>query len=460
MMHASPPEASPSSPLREIPPASTLEPLRWLLRFRRHALELTTQMHEHYGSVVVTRAFGMRFVSLFGADAARFLLLDREQVLSARLAWEWIMGRIFGGGLMLRDGEDHRHHRAIMQTAFKKAALEEYLERMNPQIATGLAAFGRNGGQVHAFPTFKHLTLDLAASVFLGLKLGPEVSRMNEAFEATVAASMSTLRLNIPGTEFGRGLAGRRYLEELFGGMIPERRAGTQSDMFSRLCRATSEEGERYTDREIIDHFIFLMMAAHDTTTSTLTSMIYLLAEHPEWQDRLREECLGVGGEELAYEDLSSLVLVERAMKETLRRFPPLSTIPRTALRDFEFQGFRIPKGALVSVYPIHTHHMKEYWSDPFGFDPDRFSEERAEHRRHTHAWLPFGGGAHMCLGMVFADLQVKAILHRLLRDYRWELPPGYRIAVQEAPISKPLDGLPLLVTPLRGVRNSADTRC
>lgn len=451
-MSTSRPPRSATDPLptlKAIPNAPPTEALRWLVQFRQNALALTTRMYENHGPVVTTRVPGMHFVSLFGPDAARYLLLNRNQGLSAKESWEWIMGRIFGGGLMLRDGEDHRQHRAIMQVAFKKAALEEYLERMNPEIKSGLARLEAGNSQVHAFPMFKHLTLDLAATVFLGLDLGPEVSRMNTAFEATVAASMSNLRLNIPGTEFGRGLAGRRYLEELFGKLIPGRRAGSDRDMFSLLCRAESEEGERYTDREIVDHFIFLMMAAHDTTTSTLTSMVYLLAKHPEWQDKVREECSGVGNEALTFAELGELELTERVMKESLRMFPPLSTIPRMALEDLDYQGFRIPKGALVSAYPIHTHHMAEYWSDPFCFDPDRFTEERAEHKRHSHSWLPFGGGAHMCLGMIFADLQVKAILHHLVRRYRWTLPEGYQISVQEAPISKPQDGLPLELTRL-----------
>ena len=98
----------------------------------------------------------------------------------------------------------------------------------------------------------------------------------------------------------------------------------------------------------------------------------------------------------------------------------------------------------MVVVAPIHTHHMEEWWDAPARFDPERFSPGRAEHERHTHSWVPFGAGPHHCLGRRFAELQVKAVMHQLLRRYRWSVDPGYEMPVQQAPISKPMDGLPL----------------
>ena len=87
---------------------------------------------------------------------------------------------------------------------------------------------------------------------------------------------------------------------------------------------------------------------------------------------------------------------------------------------------------------------MPSLWSDPYRFDPERFSPARQEDRRHAFAWTPFGGGAHMCIGQHFASLQVKAIMHRLLLSYRWSTSPGYTMPVQWVPIAKPGDGLPV----------------
>jgi len=417
----------------------------WLMR--RNPLACTVRMAERDGAVVGQHMGLFLTVSLFGPDAVKFVLLNREGIFSSRRAWDLIIGRIFTNGLMLRDGDEHRWHRNLMHQAFTWAALAEYVARMNPQIEERLARWRPEA--FRAYPSLKRLTLELASSVFLGMQLGPEAEQLNRAFEDAVAASMSVVRLRIPGTSFARGLAGRELLARFFAARIPERRQGAGSDMFSRLCRAEDEQGERFADQEIVDHLIFLMMAAHDTTTSTLTSLLYALARHPEWQERVRAECLELGTRHLAFDAADRLVTLKRVMNETLRRWPPLSTIPRMALRDFEWQGHRVPAGAVTIVYPIHNHHLSEWWSEPFGFDPERFSEDRAEHRRHSHLFVPFGGGAHACIGLRFAELQIKAIVHQLVQRFRWSVPRGYEMPVQQSPISKPRDGLPLQLEPI-----------
>jgi cytochrome P450 len=435
---------------RPLPRSSLLHVLRWTAQFQNRALALTQETCARWGPAVRTGYGPFTTVTLFGPDANRFLLLDREECFSARGSWELIMGRIFGGGLLLRDGADHRRHRALMQEAFKTPALASYCDRMNPRIARALDAWLAPGARtLHAFPAFKHLTLGLAWELFVGAELGAEAEPLNRAFEDTVAASMSLLRLPLPGLEFQRGLRGRRAMREYFAALIPARRRGGGSDLLSRLCRAEDEAGRQLSDTEIADHMNFLMMAAHDTTTSTLTSLLYLLGRHPRGQERVREESLALGEEFMDFERRDELDALTRCTHETLRLYPPLSTIPRLALRDCEFQGWQIPRGALVAVFPIHTHRMPEWWSEPERFDPDRFAPQRAEHQRHSHLFVPFGGGAHMCLGLRFAEMQIRAVMHQLVRRARFELPSGYTMPVQEAPISKPRDGLPIRLVPL-----------
>ena len=130
--------------------------------------------------------------------------------------------------------------------------------------------------------------------------------------------------------------------------------------------------------------------------------------------------------------------------------YPPLSTLPKYSLKSFEFEGLRIPAGAMVATYPIHTHYMEDYWTEPLRFDPLRFSEERAEHKSHPYCWVPFSGGAHMCIGRRFAEAQIRLVVHQLVQRQRWRVPDDYEMPVQQAPISKPRDGLPLEIEPIR----------
>jgi cytochrome P450 len=385
------------------------------------------------------------FVNLYGAEAHRLTLVNHDQVFSNKKAWDQIIGRIFPNGLMLRDGDDHRYHRRLMQAGFKVDAMRRYLLEMEPQVQQAVAEWPVNPGEpLLVFPTFKKMTLDLAATIFLGMDLGEEASRLNKAFEATVAASMPIIPLALPGTLLWRGIRARKYMCEYFQRQLPAKRAETGTDMFSLLCQATDEDGNRYTDEEVIDHMNFLMMAAHDTTTSTLTSMTYALARHPQWQQRLLDEVNSLGVEHLGYEDLDRMPQTEWVMKEALRMYPPLSTLPKYNVKAFEFEGLSIPAGAMVATYPIHTHYMDAYWSEPLEFDPMRFSEERMEHKRHPYCWVPFSGGAHMCIGLHFAIMQVKLVMFEMLRRYRWSVRDDYEMPVQQSPISRPRDDLPV----------------
>ena len=432
--------------LKDVPRLGFLNGMRQLLASGGGRVDMLTGLRDQYashGSVVLQLSGPFKLINLFGPDANRLVLMDRDQIFSAKRPWDQIMGRIFTNGLLLRDGADHKHHRKIMHEAFTRPALREYVERMHPIVARGLESLPSSGEPVLAFRAYKELTLALAASIFVGMDLGPATRPMNTAFENMVAASMSRIRLPWIGREFQRGLRGRQYMLDLLGGMLEKKHGDAGPDMFGRLCRARTPEGEALADAEVLDHMVFLMMAAHDTTTSTLTSLTYELAKHPEWQERLRDESHALGKDEPGLEELGQLESLGWALHETLRRYPPLPVIPRVNTQDFAFEDFQIPAGCMVVVSPIHTHHMSEWWSEPFRWDPARFAPGRAEQERHTHSWVPFGGGPHMCLGLRFAESQVRLVMHQLLLRYRWSVPEGYQMPVQQAPISKPRDGLP-----------------
>ncbi len=440
-------ESTPSKslkPLPRVPLATTLKLVTSPMEERINMSGRLKTIHERHGNAACQDLLVFRMVHLFGPDANRFVLLDKDRIFSARKPWMTIMGRIFPNGLLLMDGDEHKLNRKIMHTAFTRPALRDYAERMNPMVAQGIEGWDRQEGPFLVFKALKALTLGMAARIFVGTELGPETTKMNRAFEDLVPASMSQIRLPIPGLEFQRGLQARKFMVNFFRGLIPEKRAGNAPDIFARLTRTVTDEGERFDDQQIIDHMSFLMMAAHDTTTSTLSSIFYELARHPEWQERVREESFAYGKDAFDFDDLDQFQVSGRVMKETLRRYPPLPVIPRMAEEETEFQGYRIPKGAMCVVSPIHTHYMPEWWSKPARFDPDRFAPDRAEDERHSHSWIPFGGGPHMCIGLRFAEAQIKLVLYHTVRRYRWSVPEDYRMPVQQAPISKPMDGLPV----------------
>jgi cytochrome P450 len=424
-----------------------LESLRFIKQSYNNPLEHGQYLRERYGDVVMQQAGRMKLVHMFGADAVQLCLRNPDQLFSNKKAWDLIIGRIFPNGLMLRDGDDHRYHRRLMQAGFKSKAMQGYFQQMTPQIAEALDGWGESvPTNLLAYPAFKQMTLDLAATIFLGMDLGAGARKVNKAFEATVAASMPRIPVALPGTVLYRGIRAREFMCRFFMSQIDGKRSSDDEDLFALLCRAVDEDGNRYTDQEIVDHMIFLMMAAHDTTTSTLTSMVYLLARYSAWQERLREEAMALGAEPVSYDKLSAMTQMDWVIKETLRLYPPLSTLPKFSNQPFEHAGYLIPADAMIITYPIHTHYMDEYWTNPTQFDPERFSPERAEQKRHAYSWVPFSGGAHMCIGLHFADMQIKLVMDQILKRYRFSVPEGYEMPVQQSPISKPRDQLPIIL--------------
>jgi cytochrome P450 len=430
-------------PYERIPLVKGLPLVGNLPKFLRDPLENARSLEVH-GNVVRSRTF-FETLTLLGPEANQFVLHDREGNFSSRGGWYYWIDAVFPGAIMAMDDPAHKHHRRIMQGAFKRSAMERYVADMGPVIEDELARWPVDGSApLKAFPRIKALTLYIAARVFMGMALGPEADRMNRAFIDTVEASLALIRKPVPPFGMWRGVRARRWLVELMRSKLPSKRAAEGPDLFSQLCHARDEEGQRFSDDEVVNHMIFLMMAAHDTTTSSLTTMLYSLARHPEWQERLRAQAQALPAARLSFGDLAGCDQTEWVMKEALRMYPPLTSIPRKAARDCQFGGFHIPKGTPVGISPIHTHHMPSIWTKPHDFDPERFSPARAEHRRHAYAYLPFGGGAHLCIGQHFADMEVKSVMHQLLRRFRWQVPEGYRMPYQLVPIAKPRDGLPI----------------
>ena len=146
---------------------------------------------------------------------------------------------------------------------------------------------------------------------------------------------------------------------------------------------------------------------------------------------------------------MPELPLTALVFKEALRLYPPLPTIPRQAIQDCEFEGYAIRRGEQVHVSPYFCHRLANIWTEPERFDPERFNKERAEDKQHRHAWIPFGGGAHKCLGLKFAELQVKLVLFHILRSYQLQVPTDYQMPYQPVPIGKPTDALPLQLLPI-----------
>ena len=429
--------------LAHLPGASKNERGLWhTIKVMREPLSYSRAAYAQYGPIIRGANFTGWAVSLIGADANELLLVNRDSIYSSEQGWHIVLSKLFPSGLMLMDNPQHRSHRRTLSVAFKTEPMRFYCDGLKRGIERGIEQWPTH---FKLYPAVKALTLDLAADAFLGLPWGPEADKINKAFMHMVQASVSAIRTPIPGTPMWRGVKGREFLCRFFEQEIPKRRGGSGEDFFSQFCNARDEQGEHLSNQEVVDHMNFLMMAAHDTLTSSLTSTVYFLAANPEWQDWVLEEI--TANPTIKYDNLNNFDRIEMAFKEAMRLNPPVPVIPRRATADFTFQGYTVPAGTMVTINPMLVHRLPEFWPDPERYDPTRFSPENSKDR-HRYAYVPFGGGAHMCLGLHFAYMQAKIFLHELLSRRRLSVAPGYTPNMAMFPLPRPRDGLPITMTP------------
>lgn len=402
---------------------------------------------DRYGLVYKTKVLGVWHINLCGADAIEMVLMDRDRLFSSAQGWDAIE-QLFAGGLMLQDFEVHRKNRRIMQSAFRAEALQEARTAMWPAMQQLVGALPRHR-PFQFYDAVKELTLRIGCSVFLGLELrDPKAALLNKALIDQIKASVSGVRRPLPFSPMRRGLKARGHVHAMLRAMIAQRKGHEGRDFLSAMCRARDDDGRGWDDTALVEQFNFLMMAAHDTTASALTALVWLLGTHPEWQVKIRDEIRALSQDPAGGPRIDQMGQTDMVIKEALRLVPPVPFIPRRALGPFEWQGHDIPAGASITVNPGVTMLSDQLYSRPLRFDPLRFALGRAEDKAHKFAWTPFGGGAHKCIGLHFAMMEIKLFLAALMQHDNIKLAGPCAPRWLRLPIPRPACGLPIVLTP------------
>lgn len=407
-------------------------------------------IREKYGPVSRTNLMGEYGVWVTDNDLYQRIYQDREQNFSAMMGYLPTLSLFYNGGLLLMDFDEHKAQRRLMQSAFKMSAIKKYTEMMHPYIVENLKSWGSMDSFVF-YEHIKKILLEIAAKCFFGLSDAEgEMKHVNNLFHTVNLGLTTVVRVNTPFTTFGKALRARKELEQWFIDLIRERRKnGGGEDMVSHMCREKTEDGELWPEDIVMMHAIFLMFAAHDTTSSALTNMALHVGRDQALQNRLREQSMALGQGPLNHDDMPRLELHERTFHEIIRLYPPVPVMMRRCIREFEACGVRIPEHTLLYMPTVMNHIDPRWWSDPLKFDPDRFLPERAEQKNHPLAWHPFGHGIHKCLGMHFAEAVFRSVTHQLLMMYKFETPPNYNPETSWIPLPRAKDGVPLKLTPL-----------
>ena len=399
--------------------------------------------YRKWGEVSRIRMLSQRGLLVLGADNYQAVYLDRDRNFSTEMGYESSLGMFYKGGLLLRDFDDHKFQRRIMQTAFKTPAMKQYVAGMNPIIAQNVKE-AINTQPLEFHPFIKSTLLEVGARLFIGVdSRSAESQHLNKAFTDIAEGLLGQVKKDWPGTRYRKGKLGERYLAEYFRKLIPQRRNHDGDDMLTYMCNEKDENGNYFDDKDLIAHAGFLLFAAHDTTTSVLNHLMMYSAMDKQLQQRIRDEVESFGKALPEYDDLDKMTFLDNCFHEVLRLHPSVPLMTRRTINECEIGGYRVPANTMLWLPPIFNHTDPKYWTNPETFDPDRFSPERAEHKRHSFCYHPFGGGAHKCIGLHFASMLTKVFMFQFVQAYDYETPAGFKPKLEWIPLPKPAS-LPL----------------
>jgi cytochrome P450 len=369
---------------------------------------------------------GEEFVFMVGPEANRFVLQAHREHFSHGLGWTPLIGESLGRGLLNMDDPEHARHRKMWNPAFASASMATYLPIMQQVIAERTATWVEQG-MVDVYHEAREITFDVAAAALAGFRTGAEVDRLRELFYILLHG----FEVGFESWEqfFERQLRARDEVARMLLTLIAARRVapGDPSggrDVLSMIVHARDEQGQMLGDEQILAHLNILLVAGHETTTTLAAWVLYLLATHPEQRARVQAELDALQadtGGALAIEALRSAKVLDAFIREAGRLYAPVINVPRGVVRDFEFAGYSVPAGTQVRLALAAGHRLPHVFAHPEDFDPDRFLPPREEDRRQPYALVTFGGGPRVCIGINFAQVEVKALVAHVLPHYRLE---------------------------------------
>jgi len=366
---------------------------------------------------------------------------------------------LFGEGLLSSDGETWRAHRRLMAPSFDPRSVAGYAEAMVDASTAFAGEWGRleDGAEVDVSADMTRLTLEIISRTMFSADAGEMTGVTGLALEQSLDQAFNFNLLDILPVIGAMRLAGReRLMQQLFAPMdaplmrlIKSRRANPgKLDLLGRLVVALDEEtGAGLSAEEVRNEVLTIFVAGHETTAAATTFVWYALSQQPEWEEKLHAELDQVlGGRVPTDADLPRLKLTRRIIEESMRLYPPAPGLSaRVAVEADEIAGARIPAGGMVLIAPWVLHRHRSLWEDPNRFDPDRFLAERSV-GRPRFAYLPFGGGARVCIGQMLAMNEAVLILATLAQRFRLRLRPGHDVAIQHRITIRPRGGLPMLI--------------
>lgn len=333
--------------------------------------------------------------------------------------------------LILLDGDRHQRQRQLLTPPFHGERMRAYGQDIR-EITEQISDEWNIGKPFNIRNSMQEVTLRVILRVVFGLDEGKRFQELQKLLTSLLnfigspwmssAFFLRFLQKDLGAwSPWGRVVRLIKQIDQLIYGLIVERRAEynqNRQDILSLMMAARYDDGQAMSDVELRDELMTLLVAGHETTASALTWAFYWIDQLPEVREKLLKELntLDVNPDPSSVAKLPYLTAV---CQETLRIYPiAMNGVFRVVKNPIEIMGYKLPIGTIIIPSIYLAHHRKAVYENSQQFQPERFLEKQFS----PYEYLPFGGGNRRCIGLAFAQYEMKIVLTTILSHFQLSL--------------------------------------
>jgi len=416
---------------------------------RKESLKWFKFYADHYGPIYSISAPFVKLAVTTDPTLIKYILQENSKNFYKSRAYD-LLKILLGNGLLTSEGEEWKQHRRMIQPAFHKGTLDDFMQVM-------IANTNKFQAQLSSLPQpfeFAHqmseLTLKIIAECMFSTAVDEKANRVSQLITLLNNKAIERLNATIPIPPnllryFNHAEAAAvKELDEIIYGMIRQRRAdgGPAEDLLGMLVFAKDEEsGDVLSDVQLRDELMTIFVAGHETTANGLAWAMFGLLSNTEAIEKLRAEIDAVDLEHLRFDQLMQLPYLRAVVDETLRLFPPAWSVGRRNYTDDTIGGFHIAAHTNILIPIIYLHRSEKYWEEPLKFKPERFlAANKKEQDRFVY--MPFGAGARMCVGNHFALVEMMIIIAKLFKAFDFQVMDKPAVELQALITLRPKNGV------------------
>jgi sterol 14-demethylase len=393
--------------------------------FQRDRSGLIRRGFIEHGSVFALKLANQNVAVVIGPEHQKTFFMETDGRLNIQEPYQFLKA-MFGEVLFLAPHDEYLRQRPFVQELFKREKMLHYVDVMQEVVQEWLDGLG-DSGEVELTGEILTLVQEVAGNCFLGPEVHQTIGREFWDLYADLSKALDPLLPpNLPLPKFIKRDKAKASMSEILRPIIVERRQHPEkyNDFLQDIIMKEDKAGEQISEELVRNLLLGLMFAGHETTAGQAAWTIILLLQNPDYLQLVLNELeqAAPAGSHIDPKRMVQLDHIEWAVREVERLRPSADMLMRVVKEDIEFGDYLIPAGWLVQVAQEIGHKLPAYFEQPGQFDPLRFAPDRAEDKQHRFSLFGFGGGAHKCTGMNFANNEMTIITALLFRQFDLEL--------------------------------------